>query len=83
MHLEVSLCILMKLASSLTFVSVNIHVFKLLRYVWVSVVGSGFRVGASGPNYPCVGEETHAAALQILGKTRHGPNPAESALLLY
>lgn len=49
----------------------------------VSVVGGGVRVGASGPNYSGVGEETHAAALQILGETQHGPHPAESSLLFY
>lgn len=48
-----------------------------------SVAGGGVRAGASGPHYSGVGEETHAAALQILGETQHGPHPAESSLLFH
>lgn len=49
----------------------------------VSVVGGGVRAGASRPDCSGVGKETHAAALQILGETQHGPYPAESSLLLH
>ena len=48
-----------------------------------SAAGGGVGAGASGPHCPGVGEETHAAALQILAETQHGSHPAESSLLFH
>lgn len=51
--------------------------------VCVSVVGGGVGAGASGSEHAGAGEETHAASLQILGQTQHGPHPSESSVLLH
>lgn len=59
------------------------YVVCVLRSVSASVAGCGVRVGTSGPERSGSGEEAHAAALQILGQTQHGPHQAESSLLLY
>jgi len=51
--------------------------------VCVPVVGGGVGAGASVPDCSGAGEETHAAALQILGQTEHESYPAEGPLLFY
>lgn len=48
-----------------------------------AVAGGGLGAAAPGPDCSGAGEETHAAALQVLGETRHEPGTTEGPLLLY
>lgn len=48
-----------------------------------SAAGGGVGAGAPGPERSGAGEETHAAALPVLARTRHDPHPAEGSLLLH
>lgn len=52
-------------------------------HAFVSAVDGGVRAGETGPDCAGVGEETHAATLQVVGQTQHEAPPAEGSLLLH